>query len=106
MNHKRILITEDDPDHRIILRHQLQRVGTFDILEATNGQGALDIVVREVLDLVILNLRMPVLEAGRWLAASGRCRALHATCPLLRVPHLPDPALSSGRARRGAMSTS
>jgi two-component system cell cycle response regulator DivK len=62
MNQKRILVTEDNRDQRIILRHQLQRIGTFDLLEATTGQEALDVVAREALDLIILNLGLPVLD--------------------------------------------
>jgi two-component system cell cycle response regulator DivK len=73
MNPKRILIAEDNRDHRIILRHQLHRIGTFEILEAINGQEALDIVAREALDLIILNLGMPVLDG--WEVAR-RIRAL------------------------------
>jgi two-component system cell cycle response regulator DivK len=73
MNQKRILIADDIQDHRIILRHQLQRIGTFAILEATNGQEVLDVVAREALDLIILNLGMPVLDG--WEVAR-RIRAL------------------------------
>jgi two-component system cell cycle response regulator DivK len=73
MNQKRILIAEDNPDHRIILRHQLHRLGTLTILEATNGQEALDRVAQEALDLIILNLGMPVLDG--WEVAR-RIRAL------------------------------
>jgi CheY-like chemotaxis protein len=62
MNYKRILITEDNEDHRIILRYQLQKIGPFAFLEATNGQEALEVVRREALDLIILNLGMPVLD--------------------------------------------
>ena len=62
MNQKRILIADDIQDHRIILRHQLHRIGTFAILEATNGQEVLDVVAREAVDLIILNLGMPVLD--------------------------------------------
>jgi len=62
MNRKRILIAEDNHDHRIILRHQLPRIGTFALLEATNGQEALDVVARGAVDLLILNLRMPLLD--------------------------------------------
>jgi two-component system cell cycle response regulator DivK len=62
MNHKRILIVEDNEDHRIILRYQLQKMGPFAILEATNGQDALAIVAREPLDLIIMNLGLPVLD--------------------------------------------
>jgi hypothetical protein len=46
MNPKPILIADDIQDHRIILRHQLQRIGTFDVLEAIDGQEALDVNAR------------------------------------------------------------
>jgi two-component system cell cycle response regulator DivK len=62
MNWKRILIAEDNPDHRTILRYQLRRIGPFHLFEARNGQEALDVVTREGVDLIILDLKMPVLD--------------------------------------------
>jgi two-component system cell cycle response regulator DivK len=59
---KRILIVDDDPDHRCILVYRLQKIGQFEILEARNGQEALDVVSQEWLDLVVLNIGMPVLD--------------------------------------------
>jgi two-component system cell cycle response regulator DivK len=59
---KRILIVDDHPDHRYILAHRLQKIGQFEILEARNGQEALDVVSQERLDLVFLNVGMPVLD--------------------------------------------
>jgi two-component system cell cycle response regulator DivK len=73
MKRKRILIAEDDQDHQIILRHQLIRIGALTILEATNGQEALDIVARGAVDLIILNLRMPLVDGWE---VTRRIRAL------------------------------
>jgi CheY-like chemotaxis protein len=81
MNQKRILIAEDNQDHRIILRHQLHRIGAFAMLEATTGQEALDIVMQEAVDLIILNVRMPVLDG--WEVAR-RVRAMSS--PARDVP--------------------
>ena len=73
MPHKRILIVEDNEDHRIILIYQLQRIGQFAFLEATNGQEALAIVAREALNLIIMNLGLPVLDGWE---ATRRIRSL------------------------------
>jgi CheY-like chemotaxis protein len=98
MAQKRILIVDDHPDHRIILRLQLhRRIGPFDILEATNGQEALDIVAREALDLVILNLRMPILDG--WEAAR-RIRALAR--PAGAVPIIAFTAYAGARSEQQA----
>jgi len=73
LNQKRILIVEDNEDHRRILSYQLRKMGECEILEATNGQEALDIVSREPLDLIFMNLQMPVLDGWE---AVRRIRAL------------------------------
>jgi CheY-like chemotaxis protein len=72
---KRILIVDDVEDHRIILRYYLRKLARFEILEAADGQQALDIVGREPLDLVIMNLGMPILDGWE---ATRRIRALPA----------------------------
>jgi two-component system cell cycle response regulator DivK len=59
---QRILIVDDYEDHRLILVYQLRKIGSFDILEATNGQQALDVVSQESLDLIFMNLGLPVLD--------------------------------------------
>jgi two-component system cell cycle response regulator DivK len=59
---KRILIVDDDPDHRRILVYRLRKIGQFEIVEAQNGQEALNVVSQEWLDLVVLNIGMPILD--------------------------------------------
>ena len=73
MSQQRILIVDDYDDCRVILRYRLQRLGTFDILEATDGQEALRIVARELLNLIIMNLGLPVLDGWE---ATRRIRAM------------------------------
>jgi CheY-like chemotaxis protein len=86
----RILMVEDLPDHRIILRHQLQKIGRFDLLEASDGQQALALVARgEPLDLIIMNLGLPVLDGWE---ATRRIRALPS--PMSRIPILAYTAYS------------
>ena len=53
-----ILIVDDEPMTRNLLRLMLERVG-FDISEAGDGQEALDMVAEKQPDLLILDVMMP-----------------------------------------------
>ena len=54
---KNILIVDDEPDIREILRYNLEKAG-FNITEAVNGDDALDKLSKD-LDLAILDIMMP-----------------------------------------------
>ena len=55
---KRILVVDDDPLVGRSLRRLLERLG-FDTAVASIGLAALDLVSREVFDLIITDIRMP-----------------------------------------------
>ncbi len=57
----RILVVEDDPDLRTILRLQLLSQD-WEVSEAVNGAEGFAFVQRSVPDLVILDLMMPVMD--------------------------------------------
>jgi two-component system, cell cycle response regulator DivK len=60
---KRILVVEDNLDNRRILVYRLKRIGDFEILEASNGQEALDMVqTPPTPDLIFMDLKMPVMD--------------------------------------------
>ncbi|WP_089935436.1 response regulator [Candidatus Entotheonella palauensis] len=56
-----ILVVEDEPTNRELLERQLHRCG-YATRSATNGQEALDQVAAEAPDLILLDVRMPVLD--------------------------------------------
>ena len=58
---KRILVVDDDADIRLLLRLELSAEGHV-ILEAGDGQAALDVLDRDPPDLVLLDIMMPVLD--------------------------------------------
>jgi threonine synthase len=58
----RIAIVEDSPESRRLIRRILQSQGDFEIFEAVNGQEGLQLIQRELPDLVILDLMMPEMD--------------------------------------------
>ncbi len=54
----RILVVDDNASNRDLLSRRLQRQG-HTVLQAENGAGALALVEKEALDLVLLDLMMP-----------------------------------------------
>jgi len=55
----RVAVVDDTPEARRLIRRILQSQGDFEIFEATNGREAIELVSRELPDLVILDLMMP-----------------------------------------------
>jgi len=61
MNGLRVLIAEDEQRLRKIVRTYLQR-GGYEVIEATNGQEAIDLLDENEVDLVILDVMMPQVD--------------------------------------------
>jgi DNA-binding response OmpR family regulator len=57
-NKKRILVVEDDEEMRSLLKDFIEAEG-FEIDSVSNGSEAFRILVRELFDLVITDIRMP-----------------------------------------------
>jgi two-component system alkaline phosphatase synthesis response regulator PhoP len=55
---KKILVVEDEPDIRELVRYNLEQAG-FRVAEADDGEGALRMVRAEQPALVILDLMLP-----------------------------------------------
>jgi two-component system cell cycle response regulator DivK len=81
MSRKKILVVEDNEDNRHILVYRLRKLGDFEILEATHGQEALDIIAVNPPDLMFLDLKLPVLDG--WETAR-RIRAMNE--PVRNLP--------------------
>jgi DNA-binding response OmpR family regulator len=66
MSERRVLVVDDDPDIRGLLRELLDRRG-FDVTEARDGQEALRAFFAQRPDLVVLDVAMPVLDGWKTL---------------------------------------
>ena len=82
----RILIVDDNADHRLILTYQLARIGPFEIHETGDGQQALVVIATTPPDLIFMNLGLPLLDGWECIR---RIRVLANACgELLRHRHL------------------
>jgi DNA-binding response OmpR family regulator len=57
----KILIAEDDPDIRELIAISLKYAG-YEVVPAADGQQAVDLTVQENPDLIMLDVRMPLLS--------------------------------------------
>jgi CheY-like chemotaxis protein len=55
---ERVLVVDDEPDVLLLCRLNLEQQG-FEVLEASNGRAALDLLREERPDVVVLDLMMP-----------------------------------------------
>ena len=67
---KTIMVVEDYDDTRLLLKKGLEGLG-YTVLEASNGQEAVDIAGREHPDLILMDLDLPILDG---IAATQRIR--------------------------------
>ena len=84
----RILVVDDDPDLREFLRLMLTSMG-FEVTSAANGREALDVMDGHDPDLILLDMKMPIMNGWEF------CRALEgrdARPPIVVLTAAPDPA--------------
>jgi len=60
--YSRVLVVDDLPDARRLIMRILQSQGNFTLFEAGGGQEAIDMAIREIPDLIVLDLMMPEID--------------------------------------------
>ena len=58
----RVLIVDDQPEARQLLRRILQSQGNFTLFEASNGKEAIEVAQKERPNLILLDLMMPEMD--------------------------------------------
>ena len=59
---KKILIADDISTNRILLKQTLNALGGFDVVEAVDGQDAIDVYKKESPDLILMDVMMPGID--------------------------------------------
>jgi len=88
----RVLVVDDDPNVRLLCATNL-RLDGFDVIEAGDGQEGLERVDEDAPDLVLLDIRMPVLDGFELATAVRRNhRTRHVPLVFLTGEATPDAA--------------
>ena len=82
MSRGRVLVVDDDEDLREVMTHLLCQRG-FDVETAENGQKALDVLDRAHVDLILLDMKMPVMDG--WEFATELRSKYGRTVPIIMV---------------------
>ena len=69
---KRILVVEDQPDNRQIIRDVLAPTD-YEITEAENGEEALAAIAKQRLDLILMDIQLPIMDVYRYAPDQSRC---------------------------------
>lgn len=101
----RVLVAEDQPEMRALLRRALQRRG-YEVVDAADGPGLIDAIVRGLLaartqvpDLIVTDVRMPGFSGLEVLA---RLRREGWSTPVILITAFGDAQLHEDAARLGA----
>jgi CheY-like chemotaxis protein len=68
---RRVLVVEDEPITRMLVKVLLER-DRYEVIEATNGQQAIEIATRDRPSLVLIDLNMPVMDGYEAIGALRR----------------------------------
>jgi len=80
----RVLIADDDPDIRDVLKLTLLSEENYEVIEAKDGKEALNIITTKPLDLVLLDYQMPKMD-GREVCAKIKKDLLLRHVPIIMV---------------------
>jgi CheY-like chemotaxis protein len=75
---KSVLIADDEPITRTLVKLLLERDG-YSVLEAQNGEEAVELAVRHIPSLIVMDLNMPKMDGYEAIAHIRRVHGLEAT---------------------------
>jgi len=93
---RRVFVVDDDPAIRMVCRFNLVASG-IEVVEAANGEEALDLLRREQVDLILLDAMMPVVDG--WQVA----RELGGSVPIVFLTARAEDADRAAAVELGAI---
>jgi DNA-binding response OmpR family regulator len=96
----RVLVTDDDPLTRMLVKLLLEREA-FEVLEAANGRQAVEIALREKPDLLVIDLNMPEVDGYQAIGQLRRDLSL-AMMPILVLTSEDGPGIEERVLKLGA----
>ena len=79
-----ILVVDDYEDTRVMIRSALEARG-YRVLEAANGEEAVEAARRECPDLILMDLNMPFMDGLEAAKRIRKCKELCQSAPILAI---------------------
>ncbi|MFP4333763.1 MAG: response regulator [Campylobacterales bacterium] len=95
---RKILIVDDNSDNRMTLELLLEEFDDVKVLSAKNGKEALKISQEELIDIIFMDIMMPVMDG---IEATKQIRALHPKIMIIAVSALDDETSKEEMIRSG-----
>ncbi len=83
-----VLVVDDDPALRLVLRHTMEQDGYY-VIEASNGLEAIQTTVRQQPDLILMDAVMPEMDGFRAISELKAMRE-YESLPILIITSLDD----------------
>lgn len=83
-----ILVVDDDPAIRLVMRHAMLKCG-YHVVEAANGLEAVQLTIRQIPDLIIMDAVMPEMDGFRATQEILKLQSCETT-PILMATSLDD----------------
>ncbi len=93
----RVLVVEDDATNLLAARHMLERLG-HSVVAVTNGRQALDVLGREAVDAVLMDVQMPEMD-GLEATRSIRKGEVPGADPAMRIIAMTAHAMTGDKER-------
>ena len=95
----KILIVDDDNSVRDFLVRFLKQKGYRDVRAVGTGQEALDIIKKEDISLVLLDVRLPEMDG---LEVLRKIKEINKDIGVIMITGFPDEAIAKGAVKEGA----
>jgi len=85
----KILVVEDDKIMRRLITTLLEKEEIYEVVEAVNGQQALEMIAQDIPDLILLDIMMPMMD-GYEVCKRLRGEQKYAKIPIIMLSSLDD----------------
>ena len=93
LSEKKVLLVDDSSVNRTAVRGMLQHLGITHVVEASNGIDALEIIEKMALDLLLLDIQMPVLDGLEVTRRIRKGSSLNGSVPIIAMSGESDSAI-------------
>lgn len=100
MEKTRVLLVDDERDLIVIMGRRIREWG-YDLLEASNGEEAVEAVRNKIADIVVLDYMMPGMDGIETLRA---IRKINSGIPVIMFTAFPDKRSIEGTEKLGVRS--